>query len=312
MDDLSGIEDDDELAMEAFYFLGALLSVLGLDEAVHKALPPATRRKWLGIIFDTVKLTLEIPAEKLCQIKALVADWLEKDKATKRELQSIIGKLLYIAKCVKPARLFIGRMLATLRLAPERGSITLDKEFKMDIKWFSQFLPCYNGVSMMHQPRIQADKTVHLDSCLSGVGAICHKHYYHARFPSFIVEGNHHISQLELLNILVACKAFHTMWAHHTVEVHCDNEAAVSILNSGRCKDLFMLSCARQIWMYSATYEFTIVPIHESATNMTLPDALSRYHLHDKYVKECHSLQKDPDSIEVKISDDHFKFEFAV
>ena len=34
---------------------------------------------------------------------------------TKSELQSLLGLLLYITKCVKPARFFLNRMLQLLR-----------------------------------------------------------------------------------------------------------------------------------------------------------------------------------------------------
>ena len=37
---------------------------------------------------------------------------------SKRQLQSIFGKLLHIAKCVRPVRLFVSHLLDKLRGAP--------------------------------------------------------------------------------------------------------------------------------------------------------------------------------------------------
>ena len=37
------------------------------------------------------------------------------------------GSLLYIHKCVSPARLFVNRILATLREAPDNGPINLTR-----------------------------------------------------------------------------------------------------------------------------------------------------------------------------------------
>ena len=38
------------------------------------------------------------------------------------------------------------------------------------------------------------------------------------------------------------------------LEINCDNEAAVTVLQSGKSTDPFMLDCAKQIWMLSAQY----------------------------------------------------------
>ena len=312
LDDICGIQNNEDHAYESFYFLEALLSLLGIDESKHKAQEPATRRKWLGIVFDTVKRTIEVPEEKLRNIIGELEYWRNKGNATRREIQSIIGKLLHIAKCVKPARLFIGRMLCTLRRAPDRGRISLDADFRQDIKWFLDFLPSYNGVSVMKHLEMLPDHEIYLDACLTGCGAISGSHFYHVQFPEFIRKENHHISRLELLNIMVACQAFCELWKQHSVCVYCDNEAAVTVLQSGRSRDPYMLSCARQIWMFSAQYEFTVVAKHMKAEHMTLPDALSRYHLNEKFVTRCHNLLTEIDSKQVQIKNDYFQFKYAI
>ena len=61
------------------------------------------------------------------------------------ELQSLTELLLYIHKCVKPARLFVNRILNTLRKAPEKVYVKLDQGFAKDIVWFNQFLSQFNG-----------------------------------------------------------------------------------------------------------------------------------------------------------------------
>ena len=78
--------------------------------------------------------------------------------------------LLYVHKCVKPARAFLNRMLALLRSGHAAQKITLTPEFKRDLKWFNKFLPLYNGVSLYdHKP---IDHTRKLDACLTGLGDV--------------------------------------------------------------------------------------------------------------------------------------------
>ena len=79
------------------------------------------------------------------------------------------------------------------------------------------------------------DKQVHLDACLSGIGGIFDNKVYQAKFPSQFQIYN--IVALEMANILIALKIWVKEWSHFKIEIHCDNLAVVSILQSGKTKD---------------------------------------------------------------------------
>ena len=66
------------------------------------------------VIIDTIEGTLSIPPDKLCDVTDAEREWLTKEFATKRQLQSILGLLLYKHKCVKPARVFLNSKLDLL------------------------------------------------------------------------------------------------------------------------------------------------------------------------------------------------------
>ena len=91
-----------------------LLKELGLSVSVKKLVPPSTRVTCLGIQVDTENLSISIPAEKLQTIKCMCKNWVQKSFRTKGELQSLLGSLLYVAKCIKYARYFLNRMLTLL------------------------------------------------------------------------------------------------------------------------------------------------------------------------------------------------------
>ena len=74
-------------------------------------------------MIDTVAGTISIPPEKLDAINDAVRLWLDKDIALKLQLQSILGLLLYVHKCVKPTRVFLNRMLELLRSAHGRQKV---------------------------------------------------------------------------------------------------------------------------------------------------------------------------------------------
>ena len=307
LDDLRGLSLDYDDACAGYYCLGALLSLLGVEESYHKRQPPTQTPRCMGLDFDTVQLTVAVPQDKLVAIRSLVQDWLLRSKATKRQLQSVLGKLLYIAKCVQPARLFLGKMLATLRRAPDQGTVDLDPEFRRDLVWFHKFLPHYNGVSLMTLPDLPSDLSTYFDASPTGCGGISGKYYYHAVFPQSVSAQELHMSQLEILNIMVGCKVFKELWHQHRIVIHCDNSSAIHLLQTGRCQDAKMLQVARQIWWLAAKHEFVLVARHRPSALMTEVDALSRLHTKASFSQKCHTTIADPNSIKLEVKDTDFE-----
>ncbi|CAG2215234.1 unnamed protein product [Mytilus edulis] len=91
-DDFAGVEIP-ELSAKAFLELQNVLAFRGIEESEHKAVGPSTRMEFLGIICDSVKMTLEISIERLTDVDLILLEWVGKEFASKREIQSLIGKL---------------------------------------------------------------------------------------------------------------------------------------------------------------------------------------------------------------------------
>ena len=87
-------------------FLLQLLTQLGLPISEAKLVPPSTSVVCLGILINTLDRTFSIPPDKLSDINATCKKWETKGKCTKKESQSLLGLLLYVTKCVKPAVFF--------------------------------------------------------------------------------------------------------------------------------------------------------------------------------------------------------------
>ena len=71
--------------------------------------------EFLGVTVDTEKMTLEVTPDRVREISLLVEAWLRKKKSSLYELQSLLGKLHFVATCVHPGRLFVSRLLNWLR-----------------------------------------------------------------------------------------------------------------------------------------------------------------------------------------------------
>lgn len=91
---------------------------------------------------------------------------------------------------------------------------------------------------------------------------------------------------LELFVVVVAIRAWAPLPAHHRFIVSCDNEAAVTVINSGITRDPFMQRCLRQLWFTASLHDFEIRASFVPGDHNFLPDALSRWHLHPKHQRD--------------------------
>ena len=257
----------------AFKNLFQLMNDLGLTISERKLVHPSTRAICLGIMVDTIAGTLSIPDEKLAQIKQQVEQWSNKTHCSKTQLQSLLGLLLYIHKCVKPARLFLNRMLQVLRTASNPQKIVLGDEFKRDLYWFQRFLQEYNGISLFtHRP---CDSFIELDACLTGIGGAWKNFVYQMSIPLGYRQMG--IVHLEMINIVVALKLFKDLWAGQKILIRCDNEAVVTVLKTGCTKEPFLGACARNVWFLAACFDINLQYEHVRGIHNTTADLLSRW-----------------------------------
>ena len=129
------------IASDMFDALVDVMSQFGLTMSEKKLVSPSTHVVCLGVLIDSIKGTIQIPPHKLKQILDTVRQWSSRTHCSKKQLQSLLGLLLFVHKCVKPARIFLSRMLTMFRQAHVAQKIELSQDFKRDLKWFENF--CY-------------------------------------------------------------------------------------------------------------------------------------------------------------------------
>ena len=286
LDDLIGVSPA-QSGEAAFVQLGDLLSELGLIENLGKACPPATIQLVLGILINTVEGTMSVPPERMKDIHSLLHQWKRKQKSTKVELQSLIGVLQYVTKCVWQSRVFLNRMLELLRSFHDSDtSKTLSISFKKDVNWWWVFMERFNGVSYIpDESWNEPDVVFSTDSCLSGCGGTYDKEFFHATFPENIRDQNLPIHQLEMLAVLVGVRFWGKYCAGGKIQIFCDNESCVKVLNSGRTRDPFLGACLREIWLEASQFGFELRAIHLPGVENRVADWLSRWDVHEDYRK---------------------------
>ena len=118
--------------------------------ALEKVERPTTCLPFLGIIIDSNRMEARLPDDKFVRIQGLLGTWLDKKKATKCEILSLVGLLQYAAKVVRCGRSCVSIMCATAAKLQELEYFTgQNKDFHFDLTWWHTFLAKWNGISLL-------------------------------------------------------------------------------------------------------------------------------------------------------------------
>ena len=326
LDDFNGICAPNQAKAEKdFIMLADLLVELGLNESKDKAVPPATRAVMLGILFDTVRMTMEVTVERILETEALTLSWEVKMWATKKDVQQLVGKLIFVSKCVRQSRVFLNRILNFLRafnhikeisevfaeVNPRTGTeprLPVTNATRMDVRWFQKFLRTFNGVSVIPNSGWEnPDVTIATDACLIGCGGTCQGKFFRGTFPA-AVRNRRHISELEILTVCVAAKLWATCLKGKRITLFCDNEASVVAINSGKCRNATMQACLRELVFVACSVECEMRAVHIRGVDNRLPDFLSRWQFGQKYRDKWAEATRGQHWVQVQLPENIFEF----
>ena len=119
-------------------------------------------------------------------------------------MQSLLGKLIYIHKCIKPARIFINRILHLFRTSTGR-TISLSESFYQDIDWFIRFLPSFNEVAYIQRDMMTHANSLYLDPFLTGIGGVWASRVYTSPLHLLPVQGLT-IVHYEMISFVIALR----------------------------------------------------------------------------------------------------------
>ena len=276
VDDFVGAETRQRI-WQAYHVLTQLLEDLRVDISQEKLVPPTTRLEFLGVTFDSKTMTMEISEDKMQEIKKELQGWLHKTTAHRKEVESLIGKLQFLAKCIKAGRIILSRLINWIR-GMERGKLyCIPQEARKDIAWWGRCAQDHNGISILWLHKApEPDTIITTDACLTGYGGTRQGHYFRGKFPSRLKGKN--IAILELMAVMVAVKIWGESIAGTYFWIHVDNEAVAVVLNSGGSRVTELQDILREIALMAAKYQFVIKAKHIMGITNRVPDWLSRWH----------------------------------
>ena len=195
----------------AFDRLKQVIQELGLLINQDKVFEPADKMICIGFEVNVKERTVRIPDEKMEQIVAECVSFQNQSRVTRQSLQSLLGKLLYLAKITVPAQAFLNQMLWHLR--KQQGLVIyLGRSFHQDLAWFITLLREFYQSPTFKMLNDHDAPDVYVDAPLEGFGG--HRQGYAYRIPHSI-RINRTILHFEMYNVCLALNH----WAHQLRDI---------------------------------------------------------------------------------------------
>lgn len=83
-----------------WHFLCAVLAHLGLVASLHKSSAPVQMMQTLGLEIDSRTMQVRLTQQRVLQLQQLVADFRDRRQCTKRELDSVVGRLQWASDVI--------------------------------------------------------------------------------------------------------------------------------------------------------------------------------------------------------------------
>ena len=252
---------------------------LGVPLALEKIEGPSTTLPFLGIVLDTVVMETRLPHDKLERMCNMISTWLNKKKATKREILSLVGLLQHATKVVRYGRPFLSRMYATAVKVKQLDYYThLNRDFRFDLHWWNTFLVSWNGLSLLRNIPVAPQFHIHTDASGSwGCGAVFRDQWFQLPWEESWFKAN--ITAKELVSIVLSTAVWGPQLHRSQVCYHCDNSSVVAALSKGSAHDIVVMQLLRCLWFFIAHYNIHIVCDHIAGSKNVVADHLSRNNL---------------------------------
>jgi hypothetical protein len=286
LDDFFICEQSKAKCFEAFSTLLQLLRKLGFYINWQKVIDPTQSITFLDIEINSVTMHISLPSNKLSELKAEIADFMLRQRASKRQLQSLAGNLKWAASVVYGGRVFLRCIInAFCALKHKSHKMRLSWDIKQDIAWWHRFLDTFNGKSLLlHLTPITSLST---DACTIGAGGTWNDDWFYCNWEMDLPSAaSLHINEKELLAVIIAAHRWAPYWANHTVKFLSDNSVTVYSINKCTSRNPFLMKCLRSLFWLSATYNFCFLARHVPGKSNAQADFLSRLHEDTKFSQQ--------------------------
>ncbi|KAM3936780.1 LOW QUALITY PROTEIN: uncharacterized protein RB166_000609 [Leptodactylus fuscus] len=214
----------------------SLMCRFGVPLSREKTEGPTTVLSFLGIELDSVHMVFRLPRDKLERLSSLLRGFLSVSKVTLRQMQSLLGLLVFACRVMPMGRVFSRRLsLATRGVLSPSHRIRLTRPLKADIAVWLSFLDSYNGHTCVQSVEAtNADLSLFTDASGSlGFGAIFGTEWCASAWPDAWRRSGfcQNLTLLELFPIVVSVVLWGGQLRNCRVVFWSDNESVVNAIN---------------------------------------------------------------------------------
>ncbi|EGZ27164.1 hypothetical protein PHYSODRAFT_321009 [Phytophthora sojae] len=273
----------------------AMATVLG-PTAINdrKFTPWRSKNVALGLMWDAADVTVSIPAEKLQRATTKVDQVLNAGRASKSDLQKLLGVFRHVASCFPSARAFYQRVhTATVAMLPY-GARALDTDTIEDLRWLRAVMlnqDRFNGIPVSQFAATTPPSIiVEMDASNTGLCALDtnRREYIRLQYSdeecAELQSGSYQnsINVRELQSAVLAALLWGPHWQNASptqpthVQFHIDNMSAVSWASRRYSRHPTAQLYNRLISMVELKYGLFFTAIHIPSKLNTMADAGSR------------------------------------
>jgi len=280
MDDLLIMAESATQALNHRDIVIRVLTQFGMTINWEKSvLIPSQRVNFLGVIVDSIKMCLELPPEKLenvkLKVKALLTLGTKGRPPRLIDLQSIVGTLQSTADCILPTRLHLNNLISDLRQA-EKGPAPLSPGSIEDLEWWLESMPLWNGKSILTP---MPSHVLDTDASETAWGATCIDSTTYVRMESkgsFVDVMTSNLRELTAIMYGVQTFARSANWHDCVVLVRTDNQVAMSYTNRMGGREPHLSAVAEQLHKFALSRRILVKAEWIPGIENTVADRLSR------------------------------------
>ena len=276
-----------------------LFSYLGVPIAMDKLEGPATTITYLGIEIDSVTGTTRLPQEKIADLREVLSKMAAKKRCRKKELRSLIGKLNFASRVIKPGRLFLRRLIdLSCKVKHDLHYVTINKDSRDDIHWWLRALTDFNGTSYILQPFVSSDSLqLHTDAYGGlGFGGTFGNHWFYCAWPRKFLDPSISINYKELFAIVVAFEMWGHLFRHKQIIFYTDNKIICDLWKSLSPKTPELMHLLRYFYFRVYKFECNVLLRHIPGKHNIYADMLSRLQV-ERFLQAMRTADRTPTPI---------------
>lgn len=265
----------------------ALLQDLGFEVNLlpGKTVEPARSQKFVGVILNSARMSLSLPADKLQATLQAVSGVLAKRSVTHKVLQSVHGRLQWASRVVFGGKAFMRSLSNAMWSVSHPGHhVRVSADMRADLLWWQENASMQNGVLRM-SPQL-VTHYVYTDACLAPIPCIG---FFHAGAfagldmqqlvqmglePPTVAQDD--INLWECFAIFVVLSLFPDVFATSRVVVYCDNAAAVAWVTGGAPRPLLARVLIQRLFTLCLKLHVRLSVVSIAGEANVLADAASR------------------------------------